>query len=85
MHLLLNSFIAADFVLLHHIVIKEKLPGHEEIQEPGENEQEKKRHLNVVFIGHVGEWFQHDQRCSFFISFFALVFSLVIRPFMVML
>ncbi|KAH0451699.1 hypothetical protein IEQ34_018998 [Dendrobium chrysotoxum] len=30
-----------------------KLLGHEEIQDPGEKEEEKKRHLNVVFIGHV--------------------------------
>ncbi|KAI0494519.1 hypothetical protein KFK09_024657 [Dendrobium nobile] len=30
-----------------------QLLGHEELQDPGEKEEEKKRHLNVVFIGHV--------------------------------
>ncbi|PKU75763.1 Elongation factor 1-alpha C [Dendrobium catenatum] len=30
-----------------------KLLEHEEIEDPGEKEEEKKRHLNVVFIGHV--------------------------------
>ncbi|XP_028548399.1 eukaryotic peptide chain release factor GTP-binding subunit ERF3A-like, partial [Dendrobium catenatum] len=30
-----------------------KLLGHEEIEDLGEKEEEKKRHLNVVFIGHV--------------------------------
>ncbi|KAK8951546.1 hypothetical protein KSP39_PZI004477 [Platanthera zijinensis] len=33
--------------------IEEKLPGHEEIKQHVEEEEEKKRHLNVVFIGHV--------------------------------